>query len=117
MPKYDQVDWDNAACIGIYTDLFYSVEEERSVMQYQYINTLRSICAACPIWRDCLTYAFANEQYGVWGALTSMERIAIKDPTKNPHQRRRALLNLHDQGISFAEIQECMIAAQAKEAK
>jgi WhiB family redox-sensing transcriptional regulator len=117
LPKYDQVDWDNAACIGIYTDLFYSVEEERSVLQYQYINTLRSICAACPIWRDCLTYAFANEQYGVWGALTSMERIAIKDPTKNPHQRRRALLNLHDQGISFAEIQECMIAAQAKEAK
>ena len=117
MPKYDQVDWDNAACIGIYTDLFYSVEEERSVLQYQYINTLRSICAACSIWRDCLTYAFANEQYGVWGALTSMERIAIKDPTKNPHQRRRALLNLHDQGISFAEIQECMIAAQAKEAK
>jgi WhiB family redox-sensing transcriptional regulator len=117
LPKYDQVDWDNAACIGIYTDLFYSVEEERSVLQYQYINTLRSICAACPIWRDCLTYAFANEQYGVWGALTSMERIAIKDPTKNPHQRRRALLNLHDQGISFAEIQECMLAAQAKEAK
>jgi len=117
LPKYDQVDWDNAACIGIYTDLFYSVEEERSVMQYQYINTLRSICAACPIWKDCLTYAFAHEQYGVWGALTSMERTAIKDPTKNPHQRRRALLNLHDQGISFAEIQECMIAAQAKEAK
>jgi hypothetical protein len=41
----------------------------------------------------------------------------MKDATKNPHQRRRALLNLHDQGISFSQIEECMIEAKSKGAK
>jgi hypothetical protein len=74
MPRYDEVDWDQAACRGtIYTDLLYSVEEQRSIMQYEYINALRSICGQCPIWEECLTYAMENESYGVWGGMTSIE--------------------------------------------
>lgn len=113
MPKYDQVDWDKAECKAaeIPTDLFYSVEEERSILQYEYINSLRSICTACPIWKDCLTYAFENEQYGVWGGMTSVERVSMKDATKYPNQRSRALWNLRQLGVTVADIKECMNGA------
>ncbi len=110
MPKYSEIDWDQAACreAGIYTDLFYSVEEERSIMQYEYINSLRTICAACPLWKACLTYAFENEDYGVWGGLTSVERVALKDDGKYPNQRSRAIFNMNQLGINLAQIKECM---------
>jgi hypothetical protein len=108
LPKYDQIDWDNAACRGVYTDLFYSVEEERSIMQYHYINALRSICSACPLWKECLTYAFENERYGVWGGLTSIERMGLKELGKNPNQTNRAIYDLKKYGITLDMIQECL---------
>lgn len=109
MPRYDEVDWDQAACQGtIYTDLFYSVEEQRSIMQYEYINALRSICGQCPIWKECLTYAMEHEQYGVWGGMTSIERLSMRDRKRYPNQRARAVVELARYGISYQQIKECM---------
>ena len=109
MPRYDEVDWDQAACRGtIYTDLFYSVEEQRSILQYEYINALRAICGQCPIWKECLTYAMENEQYGVWGGMTSIERLSMRDSKRYPNQKVRAVVELARYGISYQEIKECM---------
>lgn len=109
MPQYEQVKWQLAACQGTaYTDLFYLIEEQRSLMQYQYINALRSICAQCPIWAQCLTYAMEHEGYGVWGGLTSVERVAFKDKRRYPNQRARAIRDLAQYGISKQQIQECV---------
>jgi WhiB family redox-sensing transcriptional regulator len=110
LPKYPEIDWTDAECrkAEVYTDLFYSVEEERSIHQYDYINSLRSICAACPLWKTCLTYAFEHESYGVWGGLTSVERESIRDARKYPNQRSRAIFNMNQLGITLAQIKECM---------
>lgn len=109
MPKYGEVDWDEAACRGtIYTDLFYSVEEQRSILQYEYINALRSVCARCPLWATCLTYAMEHEDYGVWGGMTSIERVSMRDPRKYPNQRARAIEELALYGITYEQILECM---------
>lgn len=109
MPQYYEIKWGEAACQGTaYTDLFYLVEEQRSLMQYQYINALRSICAICPIWQQCLTYAMEYENYGVWGGLTSVERVAFKDKRRYPNQRARALRNLAQYGIRLEDIMECV---------
>lgn len=108
MPKYSEVDWDKAGCTDIYTDLFYQVEEERSTQAYDFINALRTTCAACPIWKDCLSYAMENEQYGMWGGMTSQERASITDPFKYPNQRIRALRSLAQLGISLEQIKECL---------
>ena len=109
MPKYSEVDWDNAECrrSEIYTDLFYDIEEERSVNAYDHINAVRAICVSCPIWKDCLTYAFQHENYGMWGGMTSQERASIDDPFKYPNQRIRGLQQLKDMGISLDMIKEC----------
>lgn len=109
MPKYSEVNWDNAECkrLEIYTDLFYDVEEERSTDAYDHINSLRMVCVSCPIWKECLTYAFENEQYGMWGGMTSQERASIDNPLKYPNQRRRGLFALQQMGINYDQILEC----------
>lgn len=112
MPKYKEVNWQEAACRGsVYTDIFYSVEEERSIMAYEYINALRLICTACPIWKECLTYAFEHEDYGVWGGMTSIERASFRNSKKYPNQQRRALFAFEEVGISYTDIMECVNGA------
>jgi WhiB family redox-sensing transcriptional regulator len=106
MPKYTQIDWEQAECREIDTDLFYRVEEERNQAAYQYINAVRSICGRCPIQRECLAYAFGNEEYGVWGGLTGLERRSVGDPNRYPIQLKRALDALKLFGISFTEVKE-----------
>jgi WhiB family redox-sensing transcriptional regulator len=106
MPKYSQIDWDLAECRGSYTELFYRVEEERNQTAYKYINAVRSICGRCPIQRECLAYAFGNEDFGVWGGLTSLERRSMGDPDKYPIQLNRALKALEMYGISYKEVRE-----------
>ena len=113
MPKYDQVDWTKASCRGsIYTDAFYSVEEERSILAYEYINALRQICLSCPIWKECLTYAMKHEDYGVWGGMTSIERYSFSNPKKYPNQQARALFAFEQAGISYEQIMECLQEAK-----
>lgn len=108
MLKYEQVNWDLAECRGVYTDLFYKVEEERNIENYPFIDAVRSICARCPIWKDCLTYAIRNEDYGVWGGLTTAERRSVIDPRKYPAQFRRAMFSMEEFGISIQQIRECL---------
>lgn len=39
------------------------------------IKVAKSLCAECPIQRDCLEYAVeAKEEWGIWGGLTARER-------------------------------------------
>lgn len=109
MPQYGEIDWEKAACRGsIYTDAFYAVEEERSIVAYEYINALRQICLSCPLWKECLTYAMEHEIYGVWGGMTSVERFAFRNPERYPNQQRRALYAFEEAGISYAQIMECV---------
>ena len=109
MPKYSEIEWEKAECkrLEIYTDLFYDIEEERSVNAYDHINAVRAICVSCPIWKDCLAYAFQNENYGMWGGMTSQERASIDEPLKYPNQRTRGLKALEQMGISIKQIKEC----------
>jgi WhiB family transcriptional regulator, redox-sensing transcriptional regulator len=106
MPEYQEVDWEKAECRGTNTELFYQVEEERSTTAYPYINAVRSICGRCPIWFECLSYAFNHEGFGVWGGMTSQERRSIYEPDKYPMQRARAIHDLKDYGITLDRIKE-----------
>ena len=106
MPRYEQIDWSKAECWGLNTDLFYAVEEERNIKAYMFINAVRSICGRCAIFKECLAYGFAHEQYGVWGGMTTLERRAVHEPKKYPAQLRRALFDLEEYGITYKQILE-----------
>lgn len=108
MPKYGEINWDLAACHGMYTDLFYRVEEERNVDAYPYINAVREVCARCPLWQQCFQYAYENERYGVWGGMTSLERASFYKPEKYPIQKQRALKSLSGFGITLENIRSAI---------
>jgi hypothetical protein len=39
----------------------------------------KAICGVCPSARECLAYALeSNEQYGIWGAMTAVERRGMR---------------------------------------
>lgn len=106
MSRYEQIEWEKAECWGLNTDLFYAVEEERNIKAYFYINAVRTMCGKCQIQQKCLSYGFANEQYGVWGGMTTLERKAVVQPKKYPAQLRRAIFDLEAYGITYDLIRE-----------
>lgn len=67
----DEQDWRLAAsCRDMDPDLFFNggFATQRA----------RTICASCPVRRECLDQALAmDEQHGVWGGLTLTERQAV----------------------------------------
>jgi len=86
-PDYMEVNWNKAACKDLPTDFFYKIED-RGVSKLIDVDVFRFTCAPCPIWRQCLGYASRNEQYGVWGGMTSDERAAVLDRRKSDLKKK-----------------------------
>jgi len=64
---------------SFYPEDFGGPSEERAARYNETVRTAikvaKSLCAECPIQRDCLEYAVeAKEEWGIWGGLTSRER-------------------------------------------
>lgn len=83
------VDWEQANCAGLDTELFYNVDlaskPRRLDAEKKTLNKqLREVCMACPIWQECLSWAFKNEDYGFWGGLNEFERGQLKHK-RSPH--------------------------------
>lgn len=50
----------------------------------------KKLCSNCPVARECLAYALAtNEQYGVWGGLTTDERRRLRGRGRGRQTQRR----------------------------
>lgn len=63
----------SAACRSADPDLFFPAASGRRVVEQ--VERAKALCAACVVRRQCLQYALgANEEYGVWGAMTEDER-------------------------------------------
>ena len=92
------IEWVEADCRGMNTDLFFMNREELQLEGLTYMH-LRRICSDCPIRKDCLSYAFKFERHGMYGGVTGMERDLIRrgkfnDPTIHGLLRDMAHLNL-----------------------
>jgi hypothetical protein len=99
-----EVQWDKARCLGIQTDIFFLNKKHEQRKLGIDNNFLRGICNSCPIWRECLSVAFAYQEYGFWGGLSEEERegIIANDP-EIIRELRDVLLNA---GITLDEIKE-----------
>jgi len=104
----NKVDWDQAQCRGINTDMFYLEEDLLKNKQAQY-RQLRNICFRCPIQRACLQVGFSHERYGFWGGLSGLEREIIGkgklDSTRLGPLRR----DCDEFGVPFKEILEASL--------
>lgn len=61
-----------AKCLGTFDPVFFLDKGQTS-------RRAKAICRTCPVTEQCLDYAMTSRQYyGVWGGLTSMERIKVR---------------------------------------
>ncbi|HEX9991619.1 MAG TPA: WhiB family transcriptional regulator [Acidimicrobiales bacterium] len=67
--------WDDAACAGEDTDLFFPTRGDTSALR-----AAKAICARCPVRERCLEDALAAplDRCGVFGGTTSKERARIR---------------------------------------
>ena len=73
--KYDEVDWSQASCAGVWTPLFYQENPAEAALM---MPEFRAMCSECPILSDCREYAIENENHGFWGGLTVKQREQLR---------------------------------------
>ena len=102
--KYNQVQWKKAACAGTDTNKFYEIEDRATEQE---IHEFRATCMKCPIWEACLKYAWCNEDYGMWGGMTTRERDLFRGRSRDYHHNWNKLrLSLHAYGMNIFNIHE-----------
>lgn len=71
-------------------DLFFPVGDGQAA--WQQAQEAKVFCRACPVHRQCLTWALeTHQQYGVWGGLDEWERRTVR------RRRQRAALKRQQQ--------------------
>lgn len=75
-PAFRPEDWTlDAACRGADPGVFYPDERRSDAANPEAIT----ICARCPVARECLTYALEHrEEHGIWGGLNPSQRRQIQ---------------------------------------
>lgn len=75
-PLIDAYEWQfDGACREADPETFFSPEAERGPRRRARERAAKSLCARCPVVRQCLEHALrVREPYGVWGGLTTSER-------------------------------------------
>lgn len=77
--RYDEVDWEQAACRGIGSDMFFI---ENNNVARTYMPTIRRMCNGCPILSECAEYAIWNEMHGVWAGMTAGQRLLARQKAR-----------------------------------
>ena len=86
--RYDNSQFDGAACAGVDTEFFYPAKDKFEPGE---AALLKRICVDCPVKQACLEWGVTMERYGVWGGTTPFERwgirkrlgIMVADPQQN----------------------------------
>jgi WhiB family redox-sensing transcriptional regulator len=79
--------FERAACRDVDRTLFFEAERESSTRRDRRVRAAKSVCAQCPVRRECLSFALAvPERYGIWGGMTAWERKLIRR-RKGPSRR------------------------------
>ncbi|MEO6120969.1 MAG: WhiB family transcriptional regulator [Acidimicrobiales bacterium] len=74
---YVEQTWQlKAACRGPHVSVFFPPTHfERKDEKENRERRAKSICATCPVRKDCLDFAVRiREQHGIWGGLNEQER-------------------------------------------
>ena len=74
----------SAACVGVNPEVFYpKTTGGGSIRSREAVNRAKTICASCPVRKECLEDALTGEipsyRFGVWGGLTPQERAKVAD--------------------------------------
>jgi WhiB family redox-sensing transcriptional regulator len=75
-PVAESWDWQlRGACRDVDNAGFFYPERERGANRRRSEERAKTVCRACPVLSECREYALVTrEPYGVWGAMTPLER-------------------------------------------
>lgn len=76
---------DRAACQGLDVELFFPLGTTGPALDQA--NQAKAVCTGCPVSPQCLEWALATHQDGIWGGLTDDERRTLR---RNRQRRRNA---------------------------
>jgi WhiB family redox-sensing transcriptional regulator len=81
----EDLDWRGLAlCAEVDPELWFPRKGEPSA-------PAKLLCGRCDVRAECLEYALEmNEQFGVWGGLSTKERMALRRRRKLSHALRQA---------------------------
>lgn len=102
--KRKEVNWLDASCRGLDTNLFYTPMAELLEQGISYRN-LRRICFNCPIWKECLQVAVQEEPYGFWGGLSEEERRHLYNGTR-PRSMKQLMMDLKICNVNIENIKK-----------
>lgn len=69
--------YEHAACSGVPTDEFYPTPTKPVPRLKRAPEIIQRICDMCPVTGQCLSWAFRNNEQGIWGGTTEEQRRAI----------------------------------------
>ena len=72
-PQPDLPRWEQAACAGMDTDLFFPDSDNQVG-----VKAAARVCAGCPIRTPCAAWALEHEGHGVWGGMSAAARKRLK---------------------------------------
>lgn len=77
--KYPEFD-GTQNCYGKDTEHFYLDDRAKdfSKKKRKLLMDAQILCSTCPFLEPCRTYALHNEEYGIWGGTTPMERKILR---------------------------------------
>lgn len=112
---YEEINWDEANCRGIATDLFFEEEEglyDRQVERAQ----VRKVCFRCPIRQECLMWAYADrERWAMMGGVTGRERRMIEKGNVNDEKLGALRRSLEDAGIPLSDVIEASLVERVRD--
>lgn len=73
----DPRNYESPLCAQVGVDAFYPEDIDGDGKNLT-IRAAKRICARCQHVTECAEWAIQNEQFGIWGGLTSGERIFIR---------------------------------------
>lgn len=69
--SYEDVAWKKSACAKAEGVNFFPEPGREYASK---ITEAKAVCNTCPIKMDCLEYAMENEDYGIWGGMSPLDR-------------------------------------------
>ncbi len=84
------MEWlQRAACVDEDPELFFPVGTTGPALRD--LATAKSVCARCPVRRECLSWALRTGQAaGVWGGTCEEERAVLRGETRRTARRHAA---------------------------
>jgi WhiB family transcriptional regulator, redox-sensing transcriptional regulator len=76
----------SAACKDLPSETFFHPDGERGPSRKNRIKNAKTICASCPVIKECLDHALnVQEPFGIWGGKSEEERAELLSTRKyNP---------------------------------